>query len=230
MIAIISIAVLVGTGYALVASGVFCSSSQGSSDCTPSINSETSTTEDCTSQKCATTSDSSSLATNSTTYFSTTSSSNSPSFTTSTETFSSTFTSASTRNSTALYPLPKSHPIASHLYVASDTTWGYTLTALQGLVARQSPQIFFVANSMDRSYLNLIEHQYNVTSENSTAEEILQKFVTSQYVSQTNSKFNIVVFDSNEPASDFYWETNTARTIAGVTAALPGGFGAIRAV
>ncbi len=151
------------------------------------------------------------------------SSSLSSSLTSSTETFSSTYTSKSEVNSTEIYPLPKSPRVASHLYVASDTSWGFTLTALQGLVARQSPQIFFVANSLDRSYLNQIEQQYNITSESDSAQQILQRFVTAQYVSQTNGKFNIIVFDSNEPASDYYWETNTARTIAGVTGALPVG-------
>jgi hypothetical protein len=139
------------------------------------------------------------------------------------KTFSSISSSTTDPNPSPLYPLPKSNPIAKQLYVVSDSSWGYTLTALEGLVARQSPQIFFVANSMDNSYLNLIKQEYNITLVASSAQEILRRFVTSRYVSETDGKFNIVLFNSNEPAADFYWETNTARTIAGVTDALPVG-------
>jgi len=121
-----------------------------------------------------------------------------------------------------LYPLPGSSHPSSTVYVVSDHSWEYTLTALQGLVARQYPQIFFVGNSLDSVYLNLTLQQYSLNAQSLSAQQALTKFVP-DYVSHTNGRINLVVFDSNEPDTDYYWETNTAKTIAGVTGALPVG-------
>lgn len=134
-----------------------------------------------------------------------------------------------TTNSTAtfaapgkFYPLPASDFPSKTVYVVSDSAWENTLTALQGLVARQQPQIFYVGNSLDLTYLNWTAEKYSLGTERVDTEQLLEKFVP-DYVSQTNGSINIVIFDSNESSGDYYWETNTARTIAGVTGALPVG-------
>jgi len=124
--------------------------------------------------------------------------------------------------SNQLYPLPVSNFPAKTIYVVSGYTWEYTLTALQGLVARQDPQIFYVGNSLDSTYLDMTLQEYSFNTQNLNAQQVLEKFVPS-YASKTNGNVNVVVYDSNESAGDYYWETNTARTIAGVTGALPVG-------
>ena len=52
---------------------------------------------------------------------------------------------------------------------------------------------------MDATYLNEIKAEFGISSEVDTAQQIMQRFVTPQYVSQTNGMFNVVVFDDNEP-------------------------------
>jgi hypothetical protein len=121
-----------------------------------------------------------------------------------------------------LYPLPASSFPTQTIYLISNGTWEHTLTALQGLVARNSPQIFYVGNPLDMTYLNTAIQEYSFKTQNLTTEQVLAKFVP-EYVSQTDGKVNIVVYDSNESDTDYYWETNTATTIAGVTGALPVG-------
>ncbi len=127
-----------------------------------------------------------------------------------------------TVGSSRLYPLPASNFPTKTIYTVSDYTWEYTLTALQGLVARQDPQIFYIGNSLDSTYLNLTVQEYSFSVQRLNAQQMMEKFIPG-YVSETNGSINVVVYDSNESAGDYYWETNTARTIAGVTNALPVG-------
>ncbi len=72
------------------------------------------------------------------------------------------------------------------------------------------------------TYLNLSAQEYPFNTQSLSTQQVLTKFIP-EYVSQTDGNVNVVVYDSNEPDTDYYWETNTATTIAGVTGALPVG-------
>jgi hypothetical protein len=177
------------------------------------IASQTTSLQTSSSGSCPYTTTISEEATDSTSYFSCTS-------TATTVTTSSSASALDGAWSNELYPLPSSNFPDKTIYVVSDYAWENTLTALQGLVARQAPQIFYIGNSLDSTYLNMTAQEYSLNTMRLSTQQALEKFIPG-YVSETNGSINVVVFDSNELAGDYYWETNTARTIAGVTDALP---------
>src|ERR1700730_10732149 len=124
----------------------------------------------------------------------------------------------SASSSTPLYLLPKSPAPASTLYVVgSSGSMGYTVAALQGIVARSQPQIFVTTSSQDRDWLATLQQMYGTKSQSISMNQLLQQFKS--YVADSSGNVKIVIFDSNDPL--FPMQVNMATTLAGVYSALP---------
>src|SRR3984893_12906280 len=121
----------------------------------------------------------------------------------------------------SLYPLPKSPYPASTLYVVSvggpSTPLGFTVAALQGIVARTQPQIFLTTNSGDKGWLQYLGQTYGIKSQTISASQLVQQFKS--YVTDSSGNIKIIVFDSNDAL--FPMQVNIATTLAGVYTALP---------
>src|SRR5580704_5433554 len=82
--------------------------------------------------------------------------------------------------SPSLYPLPKSPYPASTLYVVGvggpSSPLGFTVAALQGIVARTQPQIFLTTNPEDQAWLQYLENSYGIKAQSRTATQIIQQF------------------------------------------------------
>jgi hypothetical protein len=121
----------------------------------------------------------------------------------------------------SLYPLPKSAAPASTLDIVQSggksPTIGYTLAALEGIVARTQPQIFLTNSQDDQFWLNYIEQNYGLKVQKLTQTQALQQF--GSYVKNSAGKVKIILFDSKDPLSPM--ELNIAVTLAGVYTALP---------
>ncbi len=123
-------------------------------------------------------------------------------------------------SASALYPLPKSSTPASTLDVVKvrdSESITETITALQGLVNRNQPQIYTLHSPLDNYWLKYTMKLYGITIQNLTETQVLKQFAS--YVTDNNGNARMIIFDSNDPL--YPMQSNIAKTLAGVYNALP---------
>ncbi len=119
-----------------------------------------------------------------------------------------------------VYPIPESKAPGGTIYTTSlGGSFAYTLAALEGIVARSSPQIFLTSGSNDVNYLADAQKQYGFTVVSDNTQQLLSQFIKS--VENSNGAVRVVEYDSADSANNYAWEANVAQTIAGINTALP---------
>lgn len=103
---------------------------------------------------------------------------------------------------------------------------GFTLAALQGIVARSQPQIYLTNSQDDKFWLSYIEQNYGLKAQSMTQTQALQHFES--YVKNSLGKVKIILYSSSDILSPM--EENIAVTLAGVYTALPVASGDLKTI
>jgi hypothetical protein len=124
------------------------------------------------------------------------------------------------------FPLPKSTSASSTIYVShiggQRSSLAYTVSALQGIVARSGARIYLSGSPDDSVYwLPLAKQDYGITTVNATAQSLLTTFQRS--VENPNGQVKLILFGgaSDGWSPQLYEELSIADTLAGVYSALP---------